>query len=421
MNRVRGPPCLLPRNLRRAAESGRFLSPSRSAVIRSSLSVAGYSSRLQDPLTLFSSENSQSRIKVYLRTISKNARHPCAALPELVSPIPFELGSSFIQIVDDVVGMFFWVHGPGLIVWNWHTAEVIVVRRTFVCYRSRAPVSRAAQKRTSDAMPNSTWDFSFLSNRAYMVTATGEAGTIELFSFRGRSDVTATTVEGETGADTSAHVATLRLPRLRAGHEPHHFATHSGPFVRYQTRGHAFGTARESRVHLMSIHYGERGPRFHMFVLNRFLLSLYPRGEWAPVPSSASVHEWEGWGAKNTRFLEHSVNFQWLRCVSPAIGAYTDTDAWWLMGAGMCMARASCSHRSCPRGRCSSRRSVCLTLTCTRSAWTTRSRWTALRTGASSSRRRRGFWRPPCSRTTSSPPCRTWRLRGPASSSTPGS
>ena len=116
----------------------------------------------------------------------------------------------------------------------------------------------------------------------------------------------------EAGADTSVHVATLRLPRMRAGHEPHHSSTHSGPFVRYPTRGRAFGTARESRVHLMSIHYGERGPRFHLFVLNRYLLALFPR---AGPPPPARVLEWEEWGPQNTRFLEHSVNFQWLRCV----------------------------------------------------------------------------------------------------------
>ncbi|TFY60917.1 hypothetical protein EVJ58_g4844 [Rhodofomes roseus] len=149
-------------------------------------------------------DNSQTRIQIYLRTISTNARHPHAALPELVAPIPFELGSSFIQIVDDVVGMFFWVHGPGLIIWNWQTAEVVV------------------------------------------------------------------------------------------------------------TPGRAFTTAREKRVHLMSLHYGERGPRFHMFVLNKFLMSfLPPEGEARPW----AAHNWKSWGPENTRFLEHNVNFQWLRYV----------------------------------------------------------------------------------------------------------
>ena len=165
-------------------------------------------------------------------------------------------------------------------------------------------------------MPSSTWDFSFLSSRAYMLTTTAGPGTIELFCFRGRPDAGA---PGEGREDTSAHAATLLLPRLRAGHEPHHFATHSGPFVRYQTRGRAFGTARESRVHLMSIHYGERGPMFHMFVLNRFLLSLVPRvGHLPPHPAPPPAHEWVQWGPRHTRFLEHSVNFQWLRCVRPA-------------------------------------------------------------------------------------------------------
>lgn len=66
-------------------------------------------------------------IKVHLRTISTNVRHPKAARAELTAEIQFLLGSSFIQIVDDVVGLFFWVHGPGLIIWNWITGEIIVV------------------------------------------------------------------------------------------------------------------------------------------------------------------------------------------------------------------------------------------------------------------------------------------------------
>lgn len=67
-------------------------------------------------------------IRVYLRTISTNVKHPKAARGELTAEIQFLLGSSFIQIVDDVVGLFFWVHGPGLIIWNWITGEIIVVR-----------------------------------------------------------------------------------------------------------------------------------------------------------------------------------------------------------------------------------------------------------------------------------------------------
>lgn len=168
-------------------------------------------------------------------------------------------------------------------------------------------------------MPSHTWDFSFLSSRAYMLTTTAGPGMIELYSFRGRPDA------GAAEEDTSTPVVTMLLPPLRVGHEPHHFATHSGPFVRYQTRGRAFGTARESRVHLMSIHYGERGPRFHLFVLNEFLLALHTS---AGQLLSAPVLEWKDWGPTHTRFLEHSVNFQWLRCVRFPEVVCVSADAW---------------------------------------------------------------------------------------------
>lgn len=74
------------------------------------------------------SQHADFRIRVYLRTISTNLAHPRATSSELLAPISFELSSSFIQIVDDVIGMFFWVHGPGLIIWNWLTSEILVVR-----------------------------------------------------------------------------------------------------------------------------------------------------------------------------------------------------------------------------------------------------------------------------------------------------
>ena len=34
---------------------------------------------------------------------------------------------STIQIVDDVIGAFFLVDGPGLLIWNWRTGKNVVV------------------------------------------------------------------------------------------------------------------------------------------------------------------------------------------------------------------------------------------------------------------------------------------------------
>ncbi|KZT01957.1 uncharacterized protein LAESUDRAFT_662823 [Laetiporus sulphureus 93-53] len=212
----------------------------------------------QDLIALVDADDNQDsnpRIRVFLRTVSTNEKHPRAASAELHAPIPFELGSSFIQIVDDVVGMFFWVNGPGLIIWNWQTSEIVI---NCVGYQ----------------LPRGTWDFSFVSNRAFILTAAMGSGT--------------------------------------KGLELHNFSTHSGPFVHARTPGKPFETARDSGVHLMSLSYGDRGPRFHMIMHNRLLLSYLPREGGRPEPK---IVQWKTWGPKYSRFLEHTISFQWLRYV----------------------------------------------------------------------------------------------------------
>ncbi|KAH9943581.1 hypothetical protein B0H21DRAFT_779706 [Amylocystis lapponica] len=222
------------------------------SIIRDELGVATRDFAIdpsQDLIALVDADNT-FLIKVYLRTISTNTAHPGAASSELRAEIPFELGNSFIQLVDDVVGMFFWVHGAGLIVWNWVTAEVLVY-----C--------------VGLDLPPLAWDFAFLSNRAFMITATG---------------------------------ATPLFDALRTLRAPHR-------------AGKPFASARDSRVHLMSLHYNDRGPRFHLFLHNRFLLSLVPPGFGSGEAWTTLTRPWDSWGPAHTRFLEHNVQFQWLRYV----------------------------------------------------------------------------------------------------------
>ncbi|KAL6306507.1 hypothetical protein BKA93DRAFT_729237 [Sparassis latifolia] len=233
-------------------------------------------------------DNSPNRgflLKIQFRTISTNKAHPQARSTEVRAPIPFSLGSSFVQIVDDIVGMFFWVHGPGLIIWNWMTGEILVYCIGF-------------------DLPAGTWDFAFLSNRAFMLTATAGSGSVEIFSF-----------SGHTRSRVPTHVAKLNLPRLKHGQEPHHFSSHSGPFVHGPIAGKPFETAREARVHLLSLHYGQRGPQIHLFVQNKFFLSLIPENIGSGENWACVERPWESWGPANTRFMEHNVQFQWLRYV----------------------------------------------------------------------------------------------------------
>lgn len=218
-------------------------------------------------------------LKIHIRTISTNKQHPQAAKPCLIAPVPFTIGTCFIQIVQDVVGMFFWLHEPSLLVWNWRTAEVLVL-----C--------------TAIDLPRGTWDFAFLSNRAYLVTSIGGNGSLELYTF---------------GPDcfpvaSPRHAVTLRLPEIKQGRAVINISTHSAPFLGGDaTENVPFTASQDDRIHVMTITYGERHQRFHLFVKNSFLLSL--------ITDKKRTLEWDEWGPENTRFFEHSTQFQWLRYV----------------------------------------------------------------------------------------------------------
>lgn len=149
-----------------------------------------------------------------------------------------------------------------------------------------------------------TWDFAFLSSRAYILTTAGRCGSIEIHKI---SD------SGDDSTGPTTHVASLLLPALKEGLEMHHFATHSSPFLGGDiTKEKPFAASQENRIHLMSFHYGQQGPRFLMFIKNDFLLSFVKDH----TDGCKKVVRWEDWGPDNTRFLERNVQFQWLRYVT---------------------------------------------------------------------------------------------------------
>ncbi|KAJ8475000.1 hypothetical protein ONZ51_g6826 [Trametes cubensis] len=244
-------------------------------------------------------ENNPGRINfgVNLRTISENKPHPGAGKTELHAPIPFSVGASFIQIVDDVIGVFFWVHGPGLIIWNWRTGRLV------------------AQCLESD-LPTSAYDFGFLSNRAYMVTVAHGQGHIEIYTFNADEDVSPE-AQSPSIKDPRlpVRVATLLLPPVKPGKNLQRFATHSGPFIGRPTPGRPFETSPDCRLHVMELGYGDHLERFSLFVRNRYLLSYIPpesgfRETYTPV-----TMPWDEWGPANTRFVSVIARFQWLRYV----------------------------------------------------------------------------------------------------------
>ncbi|OCH85848.1 hypothetical protein OBBRIDRAFT_739112 [Obba rivulosa] len=205
------------------------------------------------------------RVIIHLHTLSTNSPHPKAEFPRITASVPFETGSSVIQVVDDVIGLFFWAHGPGILIWNWHTGVLLV-----------------------NLLPPMAWDFAFISNRAFIVTAT--SGSLR-------------------------RIASLGMPPIRPSQEMQSFSTHSGPFVHSPGAGKPFYPSHEMCAHLFDLNYGDRGPRFLLFVPNRFFLSLIPVGGERRGPWHTLERPWDTWGPMNSRVLRRRSMFQWLRYI----------------------------------------------------------------------------------------------------------
>ncbi|KAH9895700.1 senescence-associated protein-domain-containing protein [Cubamyces lactineus] len=250
------------------------------------------------PIRDFAIDPSQDLVALVIdEDTHENKPHPNAAKTELYAPISFQVGTSFIQIVDDVIGVFFWIHGPGLIIWNWRTGRTVVQCLEF-------------------DLPTSAYDFGFLSNRAFMVTVAHGQGYIEIYTFNADLDVSVQTQSPpSTGRRPPVRIATLLLPSVKPGKNLQRFATHSGPFVGRPTPGRPFETSPDCRLHVMELGYGDHFERFSLFVRNRHLLSYIPPDLGFSETYMPVTVAWDEWGPENTRFVSIIARFQWLRYV----------------------------------------------------------------------------------------------------------
>lgn len=160
------------------------------------------------------------------------------------------------------------------------------------------------QYRTGVELPLGTWDFAFVSSRAFILTSTANPGSVEVFSF-----------DGHASNSEPTHIASLRLPGLAVGQEIHNFTTHSAPFIaKAATAGAPFVLNQSDRLHAMTLQYGDRGPRILMLVKNSFFTNLVPAAAASTdAKSQRSLIPWEDWGPQNTRFMECTIRSSWLR------------------------------------------------------------------------------------------------------------
>ncbi|KAI6011043.1 hypothetical protein BKA83DRAFT_4397458 [Pisolithus microcarpus] len=252
-------------------------------------------------------------LELHVRTLSTNEVAPGS--------------SAFMQIVDDIVGIWYFVEPelPHITMWNWKTGKVIVDRSTF-------------------CVPLKTRDVSFISSRAFFVTTGQKGGTIEIFTFDGdptepeqsASHSLLSTPSSSAHESTASkfvtqpksnvtHVASLQLPATHPHIRITGFSTHTGPFLARPPSGRPFVAANEERIHVFSVQHVDRNPdtvrrqmRFCAFLKNstleRYIRKYESRsgagGEGSAVPLAVP---WEEWGRENTRFMaRHWNQSEWL-------------------------------------------------------------------------------------------------------------
>ncbi|KAH9981649.1 hypothetical protein BJV74DRAFT_887389 [Russula compacta] len=176
-------------------------------------------------------------IRVHLRKLSAGvvAPHPAAKNPVLCMRALGPVHGCMIQIVEDVVGMYFWMPFHGVLIWNWMTGEELVFIQ-------------------ENQAPDRIWDFSFLSPRAYMVTRLKDSGEIRIHNFANSSS---------QASDTRRHVAS-------------HHRTSTASFWSSPRR-----RARSWPVHLPTCHLLLRATRAFTFSLYNDLAAH--RGRWQPA------------------------------------------------------------------------------------------------------------------------------------------
>ncbi|KAI0073893.1 hypothetical protein K474DRAFT_1602520, partial [Panus rudis PR-1116 ss-1] len=217
-------------------------------------------------------------ITVHLLSLTTLRPHPLALSPQLTLTTPFHIASCFIQIVGSTIGMFFWQHGPALVMWDWKSAERIL-----------------------SVGLNEAWDFGFLGEKTFMLTSLREGGGIWVYSLKYKYNLKPTLV------------AVLQLPRLKPGVTLTHFQTHSSPFLGGEMDGFPGRTSNDCET-LDENHteHGERTNGSNGGGTKRGGRKGVSEGEsgW-----SAREVPWEEWGEEGTRMLPGWTHFRWLRYV----------------------------------------------------------------------------------------------------------
>ncbi|KAI9453366.1 hypothetical protein F5148DRAFT_1151976 [Russula earlei] len=196
------------------------------------------------PIASTSSSAAAADIRVHLRKLSAGAvaPHPAARNPVLCRHGLGPVHGCMIQIVEDVVGMYFWMPFHGVLIWNWMTGEELVFIQ-------------------DNQAPDRIWDFSFLSPRVHMVTTLKDGGEIRIYSFANSSSPK----RAAARRDARVHVFTLHHdPAAQLGRwRPACFVVHNRTLTQYvDVYREEVGAADEPWEH-----WGPNGTRFFVLAI----------------------------------------------------------------------------------------------------------------------------------------------------------
>ncbi|KAF7340687.1 F-box domain-containing protein [Mycena sanguinolenta] len=221
------------------------------------------------------------------RTMSSHEPHPRANHPVFTFSLDrHPIGVFYIQIVDDVVGIFFPEPPFSFHLFNWRTGLTIT------------------EVRDEQDIPFPVAEFHLLSSRSYIFAHaehdTGsESGQIDIFTFDGDCP------------NSPINIAILELPPVNPGVWITNMIIQAGPFCANAISGIPFTKSNQNRIYMFLICY-DVTKWCRLFVHWRWLHSYVI--DHVREKTGTAVVPWNEWGPQNSRMLL-GENHQWNRHV----------------------------------------------------------------------------------------------------------
>ncbi|KAF7366801.1 F-box domain-containing protein [Mycena sanguinolenta] len=219
------------------------------------------------------------------RTMSSHEPHPRANHPVFTFSLGRHIiGSFYIQIVDDIVAIFFSVPPCSFHLFNWRAGFMIT------------------EVKDEQDVPFSFAEFHLLSSRSYVFAHAGNnpgfnSGQIDIFTFDGDCP------------NSPTNIAILELPPVNPKVGISSMIILAGPFCANAILGTPFTKANQNRIYMFLICY-DIMKWCRLFVHWRWLHGYvidHVREKTGPT-----IVPWKEWGPQNTRMLPGATH-QWNR------------------------------------------------------------------------------------------------------------